>query len=46
MDDENKTITIPVALYEELMDSHILLGKLQAGGVDSWEWYEESLKDD
>ncbi len=29
--------------YEELMDRNRKLSALEAGGVDNWEWYSESL---
>lgn len=29
---------------QEYLDS-VLLGLLEAGGVDNWEWYSESLED-
>lgn len=31
--------------YESLIRSRDKLQGLEAGGVDNWEWYSESLKD-
>lgn len=30
--------------YSELLDSEKKLNALEAGGVDNWEWYSESLQ--
>lgn len=35
--------TISKKEYEELMDRNRKLSALEAGGVDNWEWYSESL---
>ena len=37
----NKTISKEE--YEDLLDRDRKLSALEAGGVDNWEWYEESL---
>ncbi len=39
--DYNKTISKKE--YEELLDRNRKLSALEAGGVDNWEWYSESL---
>jgi len=39
------TITITTARYDELLKSEAILNALQAGGVDNWEWYDQSLED-
>ena len=31
--------------YKELLDSEKKLQCLEAGGVDNWEWYSESLEE-
>lgn len=35
--------TIPTERYVELLMAEEKLRRLEAGGVDSWEWYSESL---
>lgn len=40
-----KMITIPEEEYLELKDSHEQLMALECGGVDNWEWYDESLSE-
>ena len=35
--------TISKKEYEELLDRNRKLSALEAGGVDNWEWYSESL---
>lgn len=44
MKDNTETVTISKERYEELLDSESKLYYLAAGGVDNWEWYDESLK--
>jgi hypothetical protein len=44
MNTEN-TITITQKEYEELRKDSRKLAALEAGGVDNWEWYGESLKE-
>jgi len=39
------TITITKAKYDELLLAQRKLDALEAGGVDNWEWYDDSLKD-
>lgn len=36
-------VTIPLHEYVDLLKSDIKLGALEAGGVEHWEWYDESL---
>ena len=38
-------IKITIKRYNELLKSEKILDALYAGGVDNWEWYEESLKE-
>lgn len=38
------TITIPIKEYNELKNAALMLSYLEAGGVDNWEWYGESLQ--
>lgn len=38
-------VTIPVSEYEELLDSAFKLRCLEAGGVDNWSYYSDSLRD-
>lgn len=40
---EGSNRTISKREYEELMDRNRKLSALEAGGVDNWEWYGESL---
>jgi hypothetical protein len=42
---ENEMVTISKKLYDRLLDSEKMLRALQAGGVDNWEWYGDSLRD-
>ena len=37
------TVTIPLSEYEELIRDSRILHLLYAGGVDNWEWYDDSL---
>ena len=41
---EIKTIEISIDEYERLMNREEKLCALENGGVDNWEWYEESMK--
>jgi hypothetical protein len=43
MEDEVK-VTITKKVYDELIKDSKILQLLYAGGVDNWEWYEESLE--
>lgn len=38
-------ITITKTRYNELLDSEFKLNCLENGGVSSWDWYDDSLKD-
>lgn len=38
-----RTVTIPIEEYVELLTDSEKLSRLEAGGVDNWEWYCESL---
>lgn len=40
-----KPIEITNKEYQELLKRNKILSALEAGGVDNWEWYDESLKD-
>jgi hypothetical protein len=44
INETENTITIPLDLYEELMDAFDWKCALEAGGVDNWDWYYESLQ--
>lgn len=37
------TVTISYAEYRELLKNDEALRRLQAGGVDNWDWYGDSL---
>lgn len=37
-------VTISKKEYESLLDDEKKLRALEAGGVDNWEWYSESLE--
>ena len=39
------TVTITESEYNRLMRDSYQLQLLEAGGVDNWEWYGESLAD-
>lgn len=39
------SIQISVSEYQKLQRESSKLAALEAGGVDNWEWYGESLKD-
>lgn len=41
----DETVTISKERYEELLESENILLALEAGGVRSWQWYEQSLDD-
>lgn len=38
-------ISIGISEYEKLKRDSAMFHALQAGGVDNWEWYSESLSD-
>lgn len=38
-------VTISLEEYAQLQDDHAWRVALEAGGVDNWEWYSESLSD-
>lgn len=40
---EKETVTISKEEYEDLLRDKDMLEALEAGGVDNWEWYGESL---
>jgi hypothetical protein len=42
---EEETVTISKSFYESLLRTEKELLALEAGGVDNWEWYSESLRD-
>ena len=43
--DEDTMILVSAKRYEELLKTEKELAALEAGGVDNWEWYSESLRD-
>jgi hypothetical protein len=40
-----ETVTISKTEYDKLIEDQLILQALYAGGVDNWEWYDESLRD-
>lgn len=42
---ETEKVTIEKEEYEELLRDQRMLDALKAGGVDNWEWYDDSLED-
>lgn len=43
--DRGDTITISVKRWNQLLKAEDMLECLEAGGVDNWEWYTESLRE-
>ena len=43
--DVPETVTITKEEYESLLDDAKWRHCLEAGGVDNWEWYSESLRE-
>lgn len=41
----SETVTITLKEYENLLYDSRKLAALEAGGVDNWEWYGESLSE-
>ena len=41
----DEKVLISVEEYENLKRDSAILAALEAGGVDNWEWYSESLRD-
>lgn len=41
----SETVTIPKCSYDALVKRDEMLAALEAGGVDNWDWYSDSLKD-
>ena len=39
------TVTISIKAYNELINRSRILDALEAGGVDNWEWYGDSLQE-
>lgn len=39
------TITIPLSDYQSLIDDRLWRQCLEAGGVDNWSYYHDSLKE-
>lgn len=39
----SEDVTISKKRHDELLESERILNALYAGGVDNWEWYDESL---
>lgn len=42
---EKETVTITKEEYESLKDQAFQLSCLEAGGVDNWEYYSDSLRE-
>lgn len=40
-----KTIEVPLAIMVELMTRESKLNMLEAGGVNSWDWYDAAMGD-
>jgi hypothetical protein len=40
---QDEQVTISRSEYEQLLEDQKILNALIAGGVDNWEWYDESL---
>ena len=38
-------ITITMKQYNDLLDDSLWRSCLEAGGVDNWDWYGESLRE-
>ena len=43
---EQERIAIYLSYYRELLKDQKKLRKLEAAGVDNWEWYEDALESD
>jgi hypothetical protein len=43
--DPYSPVTLDRKTYEQLVLDSRILHALYAGGVDNWEWYDESLRD-
>ena len=41
----SETVTITKEEYDRLIYRDLKLEALEAGGVDNWEWYDDSLED-
>ena len=41
----DRPVLIPAARVRELLLIERTLAALEAGGVDNWEWYSDSLRD-
>jgi len=41
---DNKTVVISIDEYKDLRRDSLKLMALEQGGVDNWEWFEDSLK--
>jgi hypothetical protein len=39
-----ETVTISKTEYDQLIEDQLILQALYAGGVDNWDWYDESLR--
>lgn len=44
-DTKEETVNIAASEHKRLLRCRAILRALEAGGVDNWEWYGESLKD-
>lgn len=45
MASKDTNVTISREEYDRLCDRDAKLSALEAGGVDNWEWYSESLRE-
>ncbi len=44
-DEDEEKVTISKEVYEELLDSHLMLDCLECAGVDNWGGYEAAMKE-
>jgi len=42
---ETGNYSVTPARMQELLDAELFLSCLEAGGVDSWEWYDEAVEE-
>lgn len=41
---DKETVTISLEEYDNLVQRDRILSALEAGGVDNWEWYSDSIQ--
>lgn len=42
---EDGTVTIPIAVYNNLLEAEATYNALSSGGVQDWAWFEASMED-